>query len=233
MIPHLTKMPYKILSIIVEYINFGDVVNLSHASKDLQFLEREEPICKKVLYISIGQVIRLYLAAKRTKEKLPFCDEAIAARKASSGYASAMRRVAKRYEAIATASPFSVAIVGVADYFKYCGGNLCYILDSMLRILDLHSARHDEVVISLPALLRKVLPESEQDPVGNFQVLHYSEDIASCLYKITTPVPAAYLIVFDIRRIKVPIVRQLQSTEKIFVRHDSRFLYWGIYSENE
>ena len=54
MTPSLTKMPYKILSAILEYINFEDVVNLAHTSKLLQFLKREENICKKVLYISTG-----------------------------------------------------------------------------------------------------------------------------------------------------------------------------------
>lgn len=115
MTPSLTKMPYEILSAILEYVNFEDVVNLAHTSKRLQFLEREEKICQKVLYVSTGWLSD----GVWPKEKLPFCYEAIADQKAGCGYASAMRRVAKRYEAIVTVSPFSAAIVGVADYFTY------------------------------------------------------------------------------------------------------------------
>jgi hypothetical protein len=49
------RLPYEILLIIVEYINFEDVVNLARTSKELRFLETEEQICKKVLIVSIGR----------------------------------------------------------------------------------------------------------------------------------------------------------------------------------
>jgi hypothetical protein len=140
-----------------------------------------------------------------------------------------MRRVAKRNEAIVTARPFSVAIVGVADYLTYYHGNLCYIIDSVLRILDLRKAGHDEVVVSIPALLREILPKQEQGHTGTFQVLYYSPNIISCLYACSAVY--SYLIAFDVQQGEVLLKCRLSCTHRIFVCHDSRFLYYGTYSE--
>lgn len=168
-----------------------------------------------------------------SQDKLAFCDEAIIARKTGRGYASAMRRVAKRHEAIATANPFSIAIVGFGDDFLYCCGTLCYILDDSLRILDLHRSGRDEVVVYIPGLLRKFLLESEQGNSGRFRVLYYNANIVSCLYISTIPDSVAYLIAFEIKKGKILLACELPNTEKIFVRHNSSFLYYGTYSEED
>jgi hypothetical protein len=51
MTPRLPKMPYEILSAVLEYVTFEDVINLAHTSKGFRFrfLLEEERICKKVL----------------------------------------------------------------------------------------------------------------------------------------------------------------------------------------
>lgn len=144
-----------------------------------------------------------------------------------------MRRVAKRHEAIATARPFSIAVVGFADDFLYCCGTLCYIVDDSLRILDLHRSARDEVVVSIPGLLRVFLLESEQRNSGRFRVLYCNENIVSCLYTSRTPDAADYLIAFETRRVKILLTCELPDTEKIFVRHNSYFLYYGTYSEED
>src|SRR5277367_1777360 len=144
-----------------------------------------------------------------------------------------MRRVAKRHEAIATASPFSIAMVGLGDDFLYCCGTLCYILDHRLRILDLHRSGRNEVVVSIPRLLRIVLLESEQGNIGRFRVLYCNENIVSCLYTSTAPDCVAYLITFETQEGKILLAYELPSTEKIFVRHNSNYLYYGTYSEED
>ncbi len=144
-----------------------------------------------------------------------------------------MRRVAKRHEAIATASPFSIALVGLGDNFLYCCGTLCYLLDDKLRILDLHKSARDEVVVHVPGLLRIFLLESEQDNSGRFRILYCNEDIVSCLYTSNTPDCAAYLIAFEKQKGTILLAYELPSTEKIFVRHSSTYLYYGTYSEED
>lgn len=50
----LTSLPYEVLSYIIEYISFEDAINLARTSKQLQFLERENKICKKVLEVRLS-----------------------------------------------------------------------------------------------------------------------------------------------------------------------------------
>jgi hypothetical protein len=54
MTPRLPKMPYEILSAVLEYVTFEDVINLAHTSKGFRFLLEEERICKKVLNVSVA-----------------------------------------------------------------------------------------------------------------------------------------------------------------------------------
>ena len=51
MTPRLTGLPYEVLSSIVEGVSFEDTVNLAHSTKQLQFLEREDNICRKILEV--------------------------------------------------------------------------------------------------------------------------------------------------------------------------------------
>jgi hypothetical protein len=147
------------------------------------------------------------------------------------GNAAAFRRVAKRHEALATATPYIVATVGLADAYLYCKGVLCYTLDDRVRVLDLHNSGQEETVISIPALLTKALSEIEDNSRGVFQILYYSDNIISCLYKSSGPDSSAWLIAFSIKTKRILATKGLASTDKIFVRHNKRYLYYGTHSE--
>jgi len=165
------------------------------------------------------------------KRTLPFSLEYIEARRASGAYASALRRLSKRRQAVSTATPFSAAIVGLGDTYSYRNRVLCYLLDTSLRVLDLHAPVHKEVVVDIPRLLKLVLPETEQSTPGRFQVLYYSDNIVSCLFKPTDANLTRWLIVIDICKSELLIKEALQSTTKIFVRHNKHYLYYGTHSD--
>jgi hypothetical protein len=147
------------------------------------------------------------------------------------GNARALRRVAKRRDALATANPFVVATIGFCDAYLYCKGVLCYTLDDKLRLLNLHHSAQDELVISIPGLLTQALSEIGDHSRGVFQVLHYSDKILSCLYKSSGPESTAWLIAFHLGTRGILIVHELESIDKIFVRHNKQYLYYGTHSE--
>ena len=147
------------------------------------------------------------------------------------GNARALRRVAKRRDALATANPFVVATIGFCDAYLYCKGVLCYTLDDRLRLLDLHHSGQNELVISIPGLLTQALSEIGEHSRGVFQVLYYSDKILSCLYKSSGPDPTAWLIAFHLRTRGILISHELESIDKIFVRHNKQYLYYGTHSE--
>ncbi|RDW62638.1 hypothetical protein BP5796_10940 [Coleophoma crateriformis] len=164
------------------------------------------------------------------KSKYRYSKEATHAA-ALGDHASALRRLAKRREAFATAEPFTVAIIGFADAYLYCNGLLSYILEDTVRILDVHNTSNTEVVIKLSELLRHELPETEHSNRGRFKVLYHADNIIACLYISNGIDETAYLAAFDLKLGTVKFVKELDSTEKIFVRHNAYFLYVGTHSE--
>jgi hypothetical protein len=124
-----------------------------------------------------------------------------------------------------------VAIVGLGDAFLYCKGVLCYTLDDRVRVLDLHNSDQHETVISIPGLLTHALAEIEDNKTGIFQILYYADNIISCLYKSSAPDPAAWLIAFNKKTRRILVTEDLASVDKIFVRHNNRYLYYGTHSE--
>jgi hypothetical protein len=150
--------------------------------------------------------------------------------KFGSGNARALRRAAKRHDSLATATPFVIATIGFCDAFLYYKGVLCYTLDDRVRILDLHRSAKSELVISIPGLLTQALPAIGENSRGVFLILYYSDHIISCLYKSEGPDSTAWLIAFHLKGV-ILAAQELESTDKIFVRHNKQYLYYGTHSE--
>ncbi|KAH8687680.1 hypothetical protein BGZ60DRAFT_522329 [Tricladium varicosporioides] len=210
----LLSLPYEVLAYIVAGIDFDDVFNLALTCHAMKFLIVEESICKTIV-----------------RTKIPFSAEARLAMSARTSSAQALRRAVKRRNALATVSPYTVATIGVCDTYVYLNGVLCYTLDDKLRVLDLHNSGKHEVVISIPRLLKQALAGAHDINQGTFQVLYYADKIISCLFQSSGPDSAAWLIAFNVGRRAILIVEELDATEKIFVRHNTEFLYFGTHSE--
>jgi hypothetical protein len=98
--------------------------------------------------------------------------------------------------------------------------------------LDLHRSGHHEIVISIPGLLTHALSsEIGENGKGFFQILYYSNNIISCVYTSTSPDATSWLIAFNIKRRGILVVKELEVTEKMFVRHNGQYLYYGTHSE--
>lgn len=166
------------------------------------------------------------------QSKLGYSPEALEAKARRCSNATALRRVAKRRDALTTAQPFTLAAIGYADAYLYCKGVLCYTLDQSLRILDLHHSGETETVINIPRLVAHAIPDVGENTRGQFQVLYYSDGIVSCLYRsFAFVVPAAWLIAFDVKLRAILVAKKLDSINKLFVRHNQEFLYYGTHSE--
>ncbi|TVY29712.1 hypothetical protein LHYA1_G000859 [Lachnellula hyalina] len=242
----LLCVPYEVLANIVGNIDFDDVFNLALVCKELKFIVMEENICKNIVQVSKFRIFlfRLGMLGIRLSEgqssaaddtcvqtKIKFSNEALTAASAGGGNARALRRAAKRRNALATVNPFTVATIGVCDAFVYLNGVLCYTLDDKVRVLDLHNSSGHEVVISIPGLLTQALSDIQDNNRGTFQILYYSDKITSCLYRSSGSDSTAWLIAFHVGYRAILLVKELDSTEKIFVRHNSKFLYFGTNSE--
>ncbi|KAK3325211.1 hypothetical protein B0H66DRAFT_114131 [Apodospora peruviana] len=208
----LVKLPYELIAFVVHHLDLADVYSLSRSCKRFWYLLHEGSIAKVLL-----------------ETKAPETLEARSAR-VNNRHASELRRLLKRREAISTVAPFLAAVVGVAQDWIYENGVLCYIHDRQLRILDLHRSPRTEIVVRVRRLLNEALVESRNSVKYKFRLLYYSHDIISCIYTHQMPNRISWLVVFNARQQKVLIVEQLESTHKLFVRNNDKFLFYGTFS---
>ncbi|KAK4164852.1 hypothetical protein QBC43DRAFT_43860 [Cladorrhinum sp. PSN259] len=212
----LVKLPYELVSFVVKDLDLLDIRNLSLVCKRFQYLTQEAHIAKQLL-----------------ETKAPYSLEARHAQQ-SKQFATQLRRLMKRYEAVSTIAPYSVAIVAHAESWIYENGVLCYIRDLQLRILDIHNSETSEIIVNLRALLHEAIPESRgaRSSKTRVKLLYYAHDIVSCIFTLLAkPVSISWLLVFNPRAGQCITTRRLGSTAKIFVRNDSRFLYYGTNAE--
>ncbi|KAL3422569.1 F-box domain-containing protein [Phlyctema vagabunda] len=183
--------------------------------------------CKSLQYLIMDDRISSIIIRSKAAHSL----EATTSKNLKQKAAAALRRIAKRRDAIANTEPFYVAIIGVADVFLYLKGVLCYIIGNNIRVLNLHNSSHHETVIDIPQLLQHTPTNLNDNAKGSFQILYYSDDIISCCYKSAGFDETPWLVAFDISKRIVLIVKELSSTDKLFARHNSEFLYFGTHSE--
>ncbi|ROW13287.1 hypothetical protein VPNG_05421 [Cytospora leucostoma] len=212
----LETVPYEVISMIVQQIGLEDVFHLSLSSQRFLYLIREDWICKAVL--------------ESTSCATPEAKEA----RITQQYAFALRRLYRRRQAIRSAAPFTAATVAVAESWLYANGTLCYMQDkTSIRVLDLHKSSGEEFVIEVRTLLDEAVTESRGCRKYKFQILHYAEGILSCLYTQYGPHVESWLIVLHVgvEECKLLTTLALDTTYKIFVRNDGKYLYFGTHSE--
>ncbi|KKY31471.1 putative f-box domain containing protein [Diaporthe ampelina] len=193
-------------------LEIDDVFHLS-LSPRFSYLIKEDRVCKTIL-----------------ESSAPATAEAKEAR-STQKYASALRRLYKRRQAIRAAAPFTAAVVAVAESWIYVNGTLCHMSERTLRVLDLHRSSGQETAIDVRALLDEAITASRGARNYKFQILHYAEGIVSCLYIHCRPIVESWLVVFSVSERRVLTTLSLDTTYKIFVRNDRNYLYFGTHSE--
>lgn len=151
------------------------------------------------------------------------------------GYREAIGRLYDINEAFATAQPYSVTVLSYGETFLYNQGFLCYIHANEIRVLDVHSAKDVEQVLNIKTVLRRVFPDlipEEEDSV-QLSLLHYNDGIVAFLCEICDR-GESWLIAVDVtedrKSGRVRVCKQLQSTRRLFVRHNQAYLYYGTHS---
>jgi hypothetical protein len=113
---------------------------------------------------------------------------------------------------------------------------LCYTYQNTIRIWEFQKSSNKEFVVNISGLLKCAIfgPNQQLSP-GTFSILHYRRGIVACLYKTSQPFQTAWLIAINVRDgvvlLKHPI--DFNVSDKIFVRHTSKYLYYGTHREND
>ena len=137
---------------------------------------------------------------------------------------------------MATAEPYSVAVLSYAATFIYREGVLSYISDNEIRVLDVHRADCTEQIVDVHNILPRIIPTyCQKEPTERsiqITLLHYSSGLLAFLVEIDGGAHA-WLILLDVsprcsRRLR--FIKQLECKRRLFVRHNANHLFYGVQS---
>ncbi|KZL76123.1 F-box domain-containing protein [Colletotrichum tofieldiae] len=209
----MQRLPIEIMTYIADSLDLHDIFNVSLVCSQFRYFVTNENICRAALETNAS-----------------YSAEAQSAR-SSKQYARSLRRLVKTRDAIATAAPYSAAVVAEADEFIYCNGMLCYTHGhESLRLLHLHRSADSEIVIETRTLLQSVLGPDLGNSRYRFRPLYFAYGIVSCLFSPPKSEGRSRLIILDLQQKKLLAAHRLESTSKLFVRNNRQHLYYGTHS---
>ncbi|KAI1973092.1 hypothetical protein LOZ51_005135 [Ophidiomyces ophidiicola] len=213
-------VPFDIWHEIASYLGPNDYVNLSLVNRDMYEMLKDE------------------FTARKSAQRFMF--HSAECRLAASGkisYRQAIGRIFNVWEAVATANPYSVGLMGYAESFQFRQGVLCYQFGDVIRVMNAREAQDTEVVIDVKAAFADAVLHREftqHDDNLRTSLKHYSDGIASCLCEWSNRV---WLLAFDVHSVRlgmssnrVKMARQLDSTRGLFIRNNGTYLYYGTHS---
>ncbi|KAI2640246.1 hypothetical protein GGS21DRAFT_505881 [Xylaria nigripes] len=215
-IPGIQRLPYELVAYIVQHLDIEDVFHWSLCCKTFQYIIREDRFCRTVVMAKAANT----LEARDALE--------------TGDFSRALRRLVKRRNALSHASPYVVGVVAHADSYGYFNGKLCYIIGARpplwLRILNVHKSTKWELVVDIPALIRMAIPQAASCRKYKFRVLYEAAGIVSCLFSFALHHTENWLLIIKPQEQRILETFRLESTAKIFVRNNTKFLYFGTLS---
>ncbi|KAH8694965.1 hypothetical protein BGW36DRAFT_428864 [Talaromyces proteolyticus] len=219
-------LPYDLLYQIVSGIDCFDYINLSRTNRTLYSLLQNDLLAKR----SIENTVR-----ESKEAQLAFAQKI--------SFREAIGRIYDVKDAVASASPYSVAVLAYASTFIYQEGVLSYYCANEIRVLNVHQADETEQVLNVRHVLHRIIPTFRGDETRNVSVelslLHYSAGVLAILVEIGDSSP--WLILLDVtpdgskrpqgcKTGRLKFLRQLECTRRLFVRHNGTYLFYGVYS---
>ncbi|KAI1817342.1 hypothetical protein GGS20DRAFT_32590 [Poronia punctata] len=209
----IQQLPYELMAKVVEDLEPEDVFHLSLCSKQFQYIIREDRFCKLVVMAKAAHTL-----------------EALEAH-TTGCYSRAFRRIVKRRQAISQASPYAVGVMARAHSYGFFNGILCYIVYKQypreLRILDVAKSASWELVVDIPKLITSAVPEAANKRKYKFNVLYQAAGLVSCLLTLGRK---HWLLIIKPQEQLILDALYLDAAHRIFVRNNSRYLYFGTHT---
>ncbi|KAL7922035.1 hypothetical protein ACQKWADRAFT_112045 [Trichoderma austrokoningii] len=218
----LCQIPSEILGLIIENLDPDDLFQLALTSYHLEQIIYGTSISRKAL------------------EKIPFSLDYQDGHK-TGDYAQALRRRVERRSALRKANPFHILEISrEAVHFTYSNGALCYTTkqnppahEHRLRILLLQGPSVQELNLNVHQLIcDSEISDFDESRPYQFKPLYHADGIVSFLCEQRKPHSRGrWLVIYSIEKGKTLESKCLHSIANIFVRNNSRYLYYGTKSE--
>ncbi|KAL2852602.1 hypothetical protein BJX68DRAFT_54517 [Aspergillus pseudodeflectus] len=220
MTKNLDSIPYDVFYQVASTLDCHDYIHLSRVNRSIYALTKSDSIARNTV-----------------KSDLLHTKEGREADRAKKGYRKAIGHLYDIKESFATAQPYSASVLGYGSSFLYTGGSLCYIFNDEIRALDVRGASRVEQVLNLPKVLRRAIPDcNPENGMTRVSLMNYSDWVIAFLVELDDR-REAWLLAVDLQRRstygksgRLRLRAQLESTQRLFVRHSRSYLYYGTHS---
>ncbi|KAL3453243.1 hypothetical protein BJX65DRAFT_302161 [Aspergillus insuetus] len=220
MTKNLDSIPYDVFYQVASTLDCHDYIHLSRVNRSINLLTKSDSIARNTV-----------------KSDLLHTKEGREADQAKKGYRKAIGHLYDIKESFATAQPYSASVLGYGSSFLYTGGSLCYIFNDEIRALDVRGASRVEQVLNLPKVLRRAIPDcNPENGMTRVSLMNYSDWVIAFLVELDDR-REAWLLAVDLQRRstygksgRLRLRAQLESTQRLFVRHSRSYLYYGTHS---
>ncbi|KAH7380365.1 hypothetical protein DE146DRAFT_294335 [Phaeosphaeria sp. MPI-PUGE-AT-0046c] len=213
----LDRLPFDILYYIASSLHLDDVVHLGQTCRQLKAFLEEKTLQRRIV------------------ENLPHAKETKLARAGHISYSQALQSIFDRRHAISNAYPFSARKFGQGDAFLYRHGVLCVSTGDVVCVSEVR-APWGSVRLDLTAIVCPIL-QSAFSILGSIKttLLYYNEGILAIYVENETRSNAGHIFAISTAQegnghSRVITALQLTSNSKLFVRHNSRYLYYGTHT---
>ncbi|KAL8700534.1 MAG: hypothetical protein Q9224_000920 [Gallowayella concinna] len=141
----------------------------------------------------------------------------------------ALHSIYHRQQAISQARPASTLVLGDGQSFLYRQGLLAYVRDDLIRVLDVHSARHTEGVIDTTVIGNQLVGTVCKD--HEVELLHLQDGLLTLIYHAETCTVGwtSWVLVIDVTQYDLNLERlslavDLWTSTEIVARNDRRYI---------
>ncbi|KAI9813482.1 MAG: hypothetical protein M1827_004158 [Pycnora praestabilis] len=124
--------------------------------------------------------------------------------------------------------------MGYGATFIYAHGVLCYLNHPTIRVLNVHESSEYEQVIDIPTLIGHAVGEGANYENGTLTLLNYNDGILVVLYEIEDQPNGSWILAVNVSSTTpnsgIVFARSLETSVKVFVRHNASYLYFGTHS---
>lgn len=230
----LCELPFDIFFSIISNLQVDDAVHLGQTCQQFRVVLDEPTICRRVLGVRLTRCQHKWLA-DRSSQTVSHTEEARQALEKKITYKEALQAIYDRRHALSNAAPFAARILGHGSSFLCRQGVICVLQGDHIEVSRVHSPP-EAFRFSLTKVLQPNAPGSTS-LLGHyrFSLLYYSDDVLSLLVEGTNRVNGPFIVAVSTAACppaagRVLKLIHLEESSKVFVRHTSRFLYYGTHT---
>lgn len=229
------ELSFDVFFEISKYLDLDDIAHLCQTCRQVQGVLLNNIVSRQVVEVSDSKHVHIKCSYSLQAHHA-YTEEAQQARQGVTTYKEAFCAIYDRRQAFSNAQPYSARIIGQGNSILYRQGVLCVQSDHMVCVTNLHSGTP-----GFEMDIKHILTERQEWIDGDlFEMMYYSDEIVTIhitnndRHDPNTGDNESWLVSLSTSRSipnrdRVLGVLIFPEDTKVFVRHTSKYIFYGMH----